>query len=391
MIKFKKSTNEKDRKIVIKKNGFQLTKNNKILLISGLLIAVIIIFAAIIIANNSGDSLQPVANTEDETDIVPEDNLNSDENGSDTADDSEDNKDINPKEEFILPKEGIRPYAVMIDNEGTRSLPQGGLYKAQLIYEIIVEGGETRLMPVFWDSSPELIGPVRSSRHYFLDYAMEHDAIYVHYGWSPMAQRDISAFKINNINGVGYGGEIFWELTKDPNNWQDSYTSMENIKKFTEKAKYRTSTEKKLLFEYNDTDKELENGERAEKITMRYSSGYTCGFEYDSETGLYNRLRKEKPHMERNTNEQLTAKNIIIQKVKNYPIPGDPEGRQEVVTVSKGSGWYITGGKAIEINWSKDSRNAQTKYTDKNGNPITLNPGQTWIQIVPIEGAVTIE
>ncbi|WP_243467285.1 DUF3048 N-terminal domain-containing protein [Acetivibrio straminisolvens] len=72
----------------------------------------------------------------------------------------------------------------MIDNQGTICLPQGGLSQAQVIYEVIVEGGITRFMPVFWGQKTELIGPVRSARHYFLDYAMEHDAIYVHIGWS---------------------------------------------------------------------------------------------------------------------------------------------------------------------------------------------------------------
>ena len=98
---------------------------------------------------------------------------------------------------FILPQEGIRPIAVMIDNEGTRSLPQGGLDKAQIVYEVIVEGGLTRLMPVFWGTNPEMIGPVRSARDYFLDYIMEYDAIYVHVGGSPQAGMDIKKLKIN--------------------------------------------------------------------------------------------------------------------------------------------------------------------------------------------------
>ena len=60
-----------------------------------------------------------------------------------------------------------------------------------MVYEAIAEGGETRLMAMFKGVDVEQIGPVRSSRHYFLDYAMENDAIYVHFGWSPQAQSDI--------------------------------------------------------------------------------------------------------------------------------------------------------------------------------------------------------
>jgi hypothetical protein len=296
-----------------------------------------------------------------------------------------------PAESFVKPVPGSRPIAVMIDNEGTRSLPQGGLDKAQVIYEVIVEGGETRLMPVFWNVNPEMIGPVRSSRDYFLDYSMEHDAIYVHFGWSPKAQRDIPKLHINNINGISNGGEIFWDLTKDKGNWQDSYTSMQKILDYVKKVKYRTETDKKPVFSYNQTDTEPAGGQKAEKITLRYSSSYTCGFEYDQPAGVYNRTRKGGPQMERVSGKQLQAKNIIIQYTHNNAINGDDKDRQELDTVGSGKGYFITCGKAIKIKWSKGARSSQTKYTDESGNEIMMNPGQTWVQVLPTTGKVTIE
>mgnify|MGYP003752589923 CR=1 FL=1 len=317
----------------------------------------------------------------------PEDNINSDQIGEDKSGSEKGMAELN----FTLPKEGIRPYAVMIDNEGTRPLPQGGIYLAQIIYEIIVEGGTTRLMPVFWDKDPTMIGPVRSSRHYFLDYAMEHDAIYVHFGYSPMAMQDLKKYKINNINGVANGGEVFWDLTTDKRNWQDSYTSMEKVKGYVQRVKYRTETDKELLFKYSDEDYELKGGKDALNINIRYTSGYDCSFEYDETKKHYLRYRKGDPHMERITEEQFIAKNIIIQKVSNHLIKGDDAGRQEVNTVGNGTGYFISNGKYIEIKWSKKSRTEQTKYTDNEGNEITLNAGQTWIQITPTSGKVTIE
>lgn len=295
------------------------------------------------------------------------------------------------KDKFKFPNESKRPYAIMIDNEGTKCLPQGGLDKAQIIYEIIVEGGETRLMPIFWETEPELVGPIRSSRHYFLDYVLEHDAIYVHFGWSPMAMRDIPKLKINNINGVANGGEIFWDLTEDKYNWQDSYTSMEKIKEYVDRVKYRTETDKKPVFTYNSEDIELEEGISAEKVQIKYNQLNISEYIFDITTGEYSRMRKGKPHMERVSDKQLMAKNIIIQFAKNYTIPGDKEDRQEVVTVSEGEGWFITCGKAIEIKWSKKSRGEATKYEDKYGNTIKLNPGQTWVQIVPLYGKAEME
>lgn len=286
---------------------------------------------------------------------------------------------------------GIRPYAVMIDNEGTRSLPQGGLNMAQVIYEIIVEGGETRLMPVFWGVKPELIGPVRSSRHYFLDYVLENDAIYVHFGWSPQAQKDISKLKINNINGVGWGGEVFWDLTKEKGNWQDSYTSMDKLLDFIKKSKYRTTTSSEPVLSFNPSNMDQTAGEAAESINIRYSASYTCGYEYDANSGVYKRIRKGQPQIERVTGEQLTAVNIIIQMTENHRIPGDKYDRQEVRTVGSGTGYYITRGKAVKIKWSKKSRNSPTVYSSEDGKRIVLNPGPTWIQITPLSGKVSIK
>ena len=94
-----------------------------------------------------------------------------------------------------------RPIAVMIDNNvGTSS--HAGLQDAYITYEAIVEGGLTRIMAIYKDKDVDLIGPVRSSRHYFLDYALENDAIYAHYGWSTFAENDIKELGVNNLNGM---------------------------------------------------------------------------------------------------------------------------------------------------------------------------------------------
>jgi hypothetical protein len=133
------------------------------------------------------------------------------------------------------------------------------------------------------------------------------------------------------------------------------------------------------------------SGDKAEKVKIVYSSSYNCGFEYDQQSKNYLRFRKGSPQIERTTEVQLAAENIIIQFVKNHTIKGDTEGRQEVYTVGSGSGYYITKGKAIKIKWSKSDRSAPTRYLDESGNAIKLNPGQTWVQITPTTGKVTIE
>ena len=295
------------------------------------------------------------------------------------------------KDDYSLPFEGMRPLAVMIDNEGTRVLPQGGLDKAQIVYEVIVEGGLTRLMPVFWGTEPEMIGPVRSARHYFLDFSMEYDAIYVHYGGSPQAGADIKKLKQDEIDGLYLGPDVFWDLTKDKGNWQDSYTSMEKLKKHAEKKKFHDTAEVKFPFTYNDSGSDIvPTGDNAAAVTLKYPS-MTSKYEYDSASGVYKRFRYGKEHMERVSGKQMTAKNIIIEYVPNYDIKGDYAGRQDMDTTGSGSGYYITCGKAVKLKWSKESRSSQTKYTYENGDPLVLNRGQTWIQIMPVGAKVTIE
>ena len=87
-----------------------------------------------------------------------------------------------------------------------------GLQDSYLNYEIIVEGGLTRIMAIYKDKDLAQIGPVRSSRHYFLDYALESDCIYTHFGWSAYAENDIRTLGVNNINGL-YDSYPFWRST----------------------------------------------------------------------------------------------------------------------------------------------------------------------------------
>jgi len=291
---------------------------------------------------------------------------------------------------FIYPGNDSRPIAVMIDNEGYKSYPQGGLQKAQIIYELIAEWGETRLVPVFYDIDEGRVGPVRSIRHYFIQFVMEYDPVIVHIGYSPQAQSMLSKNSIVTVNGLfGQPYPVFFDITKEANNWQDTYTDFISLNKLIPLKKFRTEPSKSFPFEYKDTKL---SGETAEKIFVEYSKGYNIGFEYDIKTGLYARKRKGEYHIERYSGEILAARNIIIQRVVTYPIKNDTSGRMTMDNVGKGTGLFITGGKSEEISWEKTSDFAQTNYTlSRNGEKITLNEGQTWIIVTATDSRITIE
>lgn len=281
-----------------------------------------------------------------------------------------------------------RPIAVMIDNEKP-AWPHAGLNSAYMLYEIIIEGGESRIMAFFKGTMPEKIGPVRSSRHYFLDYALEHDAIYVHFGWSPKAQSDIKSLSINNINGI-YDGFYWREPPK--NSYHNAFTSMENIIKYADKKKYRTTSDKESIIKYNQKDTDLESEKVANEVYIKYSNLQNTSYEYDSENKIYLRSMRGIEHKDRFTEERFYAKNIVVIYVKNELL-NDPEkkGRQELYNTGSGEGYFITNGKAIDIRWEKLTRSGRTVYKDLNGNEIKFNDGITWVQIIPLNATVSID
>jgi len=287
------------------------------------------------------------------------------------------------------PESDSRPIAIMIDNDNDDARPHAGVEDAYMIYEMYVEGSATRMMALFKDAKTEKIGPVRSSRHYFLDYALEHNPIYVHFGWSPKAAKDISALGVNNINGVSDGGSVFWRERKHKNDWHSAYTSIENIEKFAkEKKEYDMKSDVKV-FDNIDKDASL-SGDALDKITMPYAPFYKVTYEYDAESDTYKRFINGKGHITQ-ADVHLAPKNIIIHKAKNFNLAGDNSGRQDIETVGSGDGYLISGGKIADITWEKSDRKAKTVYKFSSGEEITLKPGQTWVQIVPPSMELTIE
>lgn len=291
-----------------------------------------------------------------------------------------------------------RPIAFMIDNN-KNAQPQASLNSAYIVYEIIVEGGETRLMAVFKGVDCDEVGPIRSARHYFLDYVMENDAIYAHLGMSPQAQTQMPQYGIDNINGQSYDTgkartetSLYWRVShkKAPHN---AYTNTSSILKIAEKKGYRTTSDKESVLNYVEDEVILEGDEVlvANDIKIPYTSSHMVEYKYDSETNRYTRYSKGNKITDETTGEDATTKNIIITFAENYTLnDGENKGRQDVITVGNLDGYYITNGKAIRIKCNKESREAQTTYVDLSGKEIEVNDGNTWINIVPIDSEITI-
>ena len=293
-----------------------------------------------------------------------------------------------------------RPIAVMIDNNVGYS-SQVGLQDAFVTYEAIVEGGLTRMMAIFKDTNTSLIGPVRSSRHYFLDYALEYDSLYAHYGWSTFAENDIKSLRVNNINGL-YVDSAYWRDRKiaAPHN---VFTNIETLYKSTENLGYQTTTDEwEALPITSDnvdltkiknktcTDTDCDTGlVQANKVTIPYSNSQTRSYAYDSERKVYLRYMNHNAHIDRDSKEQYHYKNIIIIKVKNKTL--DSYGRQDLDTTGTKEAYYITNGYAIPITAKKDSRSGKTIYNYMDGSEVKLNDGNTFIQIEPVNMTPSFE
>jgi len=294
-----------------------------------------------------------------------------------------------PKEVQIF-KGNDRPFAVMIDNHDD-ARPQVGINDAFVVYEIIVEGGFTRMMPIFKGADLDEIGPIRSARHYYLDYALEHDAIYVHYGESPQADYDISALGVTEIDGIYQSTSDFWR-TKGKYAPHNVLTSTSNLKKIAENKNYSITSDKKSVLNYTAEDVDLTNGQGAIEVYIPYSNSQSVTLKYDEEKQNYVKYANGKKQTDWKSEEDIAFKNIIITFCKNYTL-NDPEnkGRQGLNNVGILGGYYITNGKAIKITCDKESRNAQTVYKDLEGNEIQVSDGNTYISICPIEAKVIIE
>lgn len=283
-----------------------------------------------------------------------------------------------------------RPIAVMIDNHSD-AWPQAGLNKAYMIYEIVVEGGETRLMALFKGAEVEKIGPVRSARHYFIDYAMENDAIYTHFGQSPQAESDIKKYNINDINGISEDGTTFWRV-KDKAAPHNAVTSTSKLLESAKNKKYKTTSTKKSVLNYTTDEVKLEDGYSADTITIPHSDLQTVKYQYDKENKVYVRYARGKQQTDWTTKENVTTKNIIITFCDNYTLSdSENKGRQGLKNIGTFDGYYITNGKAIKIKCIKNSREEQTVYQDLNGNEIKINDGNTFVNICPTNAKVDVE
>lgn len=271
-----------------------------------------------------------------------------------------------------------RPIAVSIDNEQP-AWPHSGLQDAYMIYEMIIEGGESRMLALFKNQTTAKIGPIRSARHYFVHYAMENNAVFAHFGWSPKAQSTIKKYNINNINGLY--DEYYWRIG---GGYHNAFSSIEKIKEEATDKKYLLSGDDKPIYKYSVDEVNLENGIEITGLKIKYSNLHNVSYVYDENDKVFYRSMRGIKDVDRETKKQYFAKNIVIMYVKNYNLPDvETKGRQELENIGTGTGYYLTNGRYIDITWKKEDEKSRTIWLDENGKEIILNDGLTYVQLAP--------
>lgn len=272
-----------------------------------------------------------------------------------------------------------RPVAVMIGND-SRSRPQYGLDKADILVETETEGGITRLMAVFANASrvPDKLGPVRSARSPFALLAQSLDAVYVHAGGSTAGLSTIQSTGIAHIDGLTYDGSTFWrdaQLRQTKGLEYSMLTSGDKLAARIKSAGIRTSSDRGAPFSFGN---QAGSG-KGQAVQVVYSGAQSVSFTYDAATGLYTKyngkLGSASPHKTAD-GASLTFSNVLVM--------ADQKVAENEATISfrlnQGEGLLVSGGTSREIRWTRTG--SRLSFLEADGSPLQAAPGKTYICLV---------
>lgn len=279
------------------------------------------------------------------------------------------------------------PLAVVIENH-VDARPQSGLSKADLVYEVLVEGGITRLLGIFLSEDGRL-GPVRSNRPYFLDWTSEYKAGYAHIGGSPTAQGLIGLYKIKDLDQFFIGSPTYTRSSARPAP-HNVYTTTKNLRGAASSRGFKGPVDIEEL-KFAEEEPELKDRPKKFSVAIPYTAfKMDTLWKYDRKSNTYLRFNGGVAHKDAENGKQLFAKVIIVEYVQTS-LEGSGSGRLKMKTIGSGKVQIFKNGTVVNGTWKKSKRNERTKFLDKNGNQIELNRGKIWISVVPIDYKLAIK
>jgi hypothetical protein len=271
-------------------------------------------------------------------------------------------------------------FAVMIDNL-REARPQSGLSKASLVYEAVAEGNITRFLAVFsLNETVAKIGPIRSARPYYVNWAKELSCPYLHVGGSPEALDYLSSYYKFDLNEMSRGQYFY----RDPARYapHNVFSNTESVRNAVERYQWDVK-DNFDSFLFKEEVKIEERGE-VKKISLDfYLSDFFVEWQFDKEKNNYQRIVGRKIQKDVLDGSEIRAKNIVVIPAKYVVLDG--YGRQSLASLEVGTGtaYIFQDGNVIEGNWKKENKNARRKFFDDRDVEISFNVGQTWIEVLP--------
>lgn len=271
-----------------------------------------------------------------------------------------------------------RPLAVMINN-APAARPQSGISEADIMYEVLAEGGITRLIGIFQSHTGVIkIGPIRSIRPYLLDIGESYGGVTVHAGGSPDAYAILQKQKKADMDEIGRAGAYFWrdKTRKAPHNL---YSNAEKLREGAEKLGFASNV-KVPAYHFNKTDAVQTDGEVATAFSVNFQlKSYKIDYKYDAVRGNYERYVNGKPHLDLNNNNPVVAANVMVMGANHKVL--DDVGRLAVDVELGGEALLFQKGKVIKGRWSREHGDV-IRFV-KDGKEALMYPGITHILVVP--------
>jgi hypothetical protein len=285
------------------------------------------------------------------------------------------------------------PIAVMIDDHAL-ARPQSGLNAASIVWHAPAEGGVPRYMLVFQDRIPDEVGPIRSARHYYVEWAAEYDAMFVHHGGSPQALEVLrnrgSGQWVWNADGFRWIGRYLWRVG-DRSAPHNVYTDGEHLRDLATRLGAEDGPVKAAWLFRAPADPRLRPNGGSIKVTYPYES---ITYRYDAVTNRYERFinNAKQPQVDRVDGQVVAPTNVVVLRMAFGVLSNAPgnHGRLEARNVGTGVAWISTNGRTVKGTWSKKSNTAPTLLFGPDGEPFRLTAGQTFVQVLPIGYGLSI-
>jgi hypothetical protein len=274
------------------------------------------------------------------------------------------------------------PIAVMVDDHWA-ARPQSGFSEASIVWQAPAEGGIPRYMMIFAEGNPPSVGPVRSARVYFVQWAGEWKAAYVHVGGSPQAMALLAAKGQGQLvyNADQYNwGAYLWRTTDRvaPHN---VYSDAKHLRALAAKVGAAPLVAPKAAWTFRP-DAPLELRPSGARVDVAYAYG-AFSYRYDRASNTWRRSVNGKLQKDRATNVVVAPKNVVVMEVAFGSLGAGQKGRLEAANIGSGRAWIATNGIVTRGTWKKLSATSPTRFFDAAGKVVPLTVGQTFVQVMP--------